>query len=71
MDMNDGTLACTLTDIWASLPIAMGGELTMFIAVPPNCCSVRVAMANEVSGVIFEQEIAGLATVNAVPFPAP
>ncbi|WP_242070295.1 hypothetical protein [Tabrizicola soli] len=36
----------------------MGGVLTLFIAAPPNGSSVWVRVVDEVSGAVFEQEIA-------------
>jgi hypothetical protein len=40
-----------------SVAIAMGGVQTQFIAAPPNGCAVWARVDDEVSGVIFEQEI--------------
>ena len=54
---NDGSGAPTPTDMGASLGIAMGGVLTLFIASPPNGSSVWVRVVDEVSGAIFEREI--------------
>lgn len=54
---NDGTGAPTLTDMGASLAIATGGVLTLYIAAPPNGGSVWVRMVDEGSGAAFEQEI--------------
>ena len=55
---NDGTGAPTLTDMGASFGIATGGVLTLYIAAPPNGSSVWVRVVDEVSGTVFEQEIA-------------
>ncbi len=41
----------------ASLGIATGGVLTLFIAAPPNGSSVWVRVVDEVSGAVLEQEI--------------
>lgn len=41
----------------ASVAIATGGVLTLFIAAPPKGSSVRVRVADGVSGAVFEQEI--------------
>jgi hypothetical protein len=57
MVANDGTGAPTLTDMGASFAIATGGELTLFIAAPPNGSSVWARVVDEVSGAIFEQEV--------------
>ena len=58
MVANDGTGAPTLTDMGASFGIVTGGVLTLFIAAPPNGSSVWVRVVDEVSGAVFEQEIA-------------
>jgi hypothetical protein len=55
---DDGTGAPTLTDMGVSFAIATGGVLTLFIAAPPNGSSVRARVVDEVSGAVFEQEIA-------------
>jgi hypothetical protein len=55
---NDGTGAPTLTDMGASSAIATGGVLTLFIAAPPNGSSVWVRVVDELTGTVFEQEIA-------------
>ncbi|MFN3576635.1 MAG: DUF2793 domain-containing protein, partial [Tabrizicola sp.] len=55
---NDGTGAPTLTDMGASFAIATGGVVSLFIAAPPNGSSVWVRAVNEVTGAVFEQEIA-------------
>lgn len=52
----DGTGAPT--DMGASFAIATGGGLILFIAAPPNGSSVWVSVVDEVSGAVFEQEIA-------------
>ncbi len=54
---NDGTGAPTLTDMGASFAIATGGVLTLTIAAAPNGSSVWARVVDEVSGVVFEQEI--------------
>lgn len=54
----DGTGAPTLTDLGAAFAIATGGVVTLFIAAPPNGSSVWVRAVNELTGAIFEQEIA-------------
>ncbi len=54
---DDGTGAPPLTDKGASFGIATGGVLTLFIAAPPNGSSIRVRVVDEVSGIVFEQEI--------------
>ncbi|HIC66499.1 MAG TPA: DUF2793 domain-containing protein, partial [Paracoccus sp.] len=55
---NDGTGAPTITDMGASFAIATGGVVSLFIAAPPNGSSVWVRAVNEVTGAVFEQEIA-------------
>jgi hypothetical protein len=55
---NDGTGAPSLTDMGTNFAIASGGVLTLFIAAPPNGSSVWVRVVDEVSGAVFEQEIA-------------
>jgi hypothetical protein len=47
-----------LTDLGAAFAIATGSVVTLFIAAPPNGSSVWVRAVNEVTGAIFEQEIA-------------
>lgn len=42
----------------ASFAIATAGVLTIFIAAPPNGGSDWVRVLDEVSGAVFEQEIA-------------
>ena len=54
---NDGTGAQTLTNMGASFAIATGGVLTLLIATSPNGGSVWIRVVDEVSGVVFEQEI--------------
>ena len=54
---NDSTDAPTPTDMGASLAIATGGVVTLFIAAPPTCSSVWVRVVDEVWGAVFEQEI--------------
>ena len=41
-----------------SFAIATGGVLTLTIAASPNAASVWVRVADEISGAVFEQEIA-------------
>ena len=55
---NDATGAPTLTDMGAAFAVATGGVLTLFIAAAPNAASVWVRLVNEVTGAVFEQEIA-------------
>jgi hypothetical protein len=57
MVANDGTGAPTLTDMGTSFGIPTGGVLTLFIAAPPNGSSVWMRTVDEVSSVVFEQEI--------------
>jgi len=57
---NDAIGAPTLTDMGASFAIATGGVLTLFIAAAPNGGSVWVRAVNEVTGDVFEQEIAAV-----------
>ena len=47
-----------MTDLGAAFAIATGGVVTLFIAAPPNGSSVWVRAVNEVTGAVFEQEIA-------------
>lgn len=47
-----------MTDLGAAFAIATGGVVTLFIAAPPNGSSVWVRTVNEVTGTVFEQEIA-------------
>jgi len=54
---NDGTGAPTLTDMGASFAVATGGVLSLFVAAAPNAASVWVRAVNEVTSVVFEQEI--------------
>ena len=58
MVTHDGRGAPTPTDLGASFGIAAGGVLTLFIAAPPNGGSVWVRVVDELSGAVFEQEIA-------------
>jgi hypothetical protein len=55
---NDAAGSPTLTDLGASFALATGGVLTLFIAAVPNGSSVWVRVVDEVSGAVFEQEIA-------------
>ena len=55
---NDATDAPTLTDMGAAFAIATGGVVTLYIAAPPNGGSVWLRLVDEVSGAVFEQEIA-------------
>ncbi len=54
---NDASGAPTLVDMGASFAIASGGVLTLIIAARPNAGSVWVRVFDEVSGVVFEQEV--------------
>jgi hypothetical protein len=64
MVAKDGTGAPTLTDMGASFAIATGGVLTLRIAVQSNGSSVWVRVVDEVTGVVFEQEITADLPVN-------
>jgi hypothetical protein len=55
---NDASGAPTLVDMGASFAVATGGVLTVTIAAAPNASSVWVRVVDEVSGAVFEQEVA-------------
>jgi hypothetical protein len=62
---NKSTGAPTLTDMGASLTIATGEVLTLFIAALPNGSPVTVGLVDEVSAAVFEQEITAVLPANA------
>ncbi len=55
---NDASGSSTLVDMGASFAIATGAVMTLYIAASPNAGSVWVRVVDEVSGAVFEQEVA-------------